>query len=164
VGGGTENTLIKDLIEEVIGFEDYVQRAQPYGKSFEWKVSGNPFGGDASSDLRIMVHLLTKILRGMNMSGWKLVASADVSAKYENPPKQSPYPLDTHSWFFLKDPDHVLPPGAVGIEITEENTTDKVPEIMDEHETCDSPVVRGVVGVIFICIVSVIIYVISIYV
>ena len=58
------------------------------------------------------MHLLTKILRRMNVSGWKLVASADVSAKYSNPPKQSPQPLDTYSWFFLKDPNTVLPPGA----------------------------------------------------
>ena len=101
-----------------------------------------------------MIHLLTKILRNMNVLGWKLIASADVSAKYSNPNNQSPRPLDTHSWFFLKDPDMVLPPGAVGIEIREEVVTEcDVPEIMEEHETCDNPVVQALGAVIFISIV-----------
>ena len=84
------------------------------------------------------MHLLTKILRRMNISGWKLVASADVSAKYrENTSNQSPRPLDNHSWFFLKDPTMILPPETIDMKIKEVDTKEKVPEIMVEHDPLD---------------------------
>ena len=121
-----------------MGFKGHIQRTQTYGRSYEWKVSGNPFSGDVFSDQRVMIHLLTKIMRKMNRSGWKLVASADVSSKYVNRKNQSPRPLDTHSWFFLKDPDMILPPGAVGIDIHDQDQAEDggVPEIMAEQHMC----------------------------
>ena len=37
------------------------------------------------------------------------MASADVSAKYyKNNNSNEEYPLDTHSWFFLHDPDSMI--------------------------------------------------------
>ena len=39
------------------------------------------------------------------------MASADVCAKYQsrhNSPNNLNYPLDTHSWFFLHDPDSMI--------------------------------------------------------
>ena len=126
------------MIENIIDFKDYIQESEPYGKSFQWKVSGNPFEGGYSSDQRIMMHLLTKILRRMNVSGWKLVASADISAKYiPNTKYQSPKPLDNHSWFFLKDPTMILPPETIDMKIKEVDTKEKVPEIMVEHDPLD---------------------------
>ena len=138
VGGGSRDiVVVGDIIQRVLGFQGHIQRTQIYGRSYEWKVTGNPFSGDVFSDQKIMIHLLTKILKMMNLSGWKLVASADVSSKYVNKKNQSPRPLDTHSWFFLKDPDMVLPPGCVGLEVQYE-TEEEVPEILAEHDCCDS--------------------------
>ena len=98
-------------------------------------MKGNPFWGAAGDDQRIMFHLLTKILRQMNRSGWKLVASADVSAEYRIKKNHAPAAVDTHSWFFLKDPEDVLPPGAVAVEVNREETNGgEAPEIMNEKE------------------------------
>jgi len=150
VGGGFNNVSLKKLIKNVIDFKDHIQESKAYGRSFEWKVSGKPFAGSFASDQRIMMHLLTKILRSMNLSGWKLVASADVSAKYVHY-KTSVYShnyqhnyqkLDNHSWFFLKDPSMILPPRAEGMQVGEENATEEVPEIMNEHETCDNSTIK----------------------
>ena len=135
MGGGTDNLKIRDIIQGVVGFQGHIQRTQEYGRSYEWKVAGNPFGGVVFCDQRVMIHLLTKILRKMNLSGWKLVASADISSKYVNNRNRNPQPLDTHSWFFLKDPDMLLPPGAVGLEIQLEEEGEE-PEIMAEQEFC----------------------------
>ena len=85
-----------------------------------------------------MIHLLSKILRRMNVSGWKLVASADVSAKYiPNTKYQSPKPLDNHSWFFLKDPTMILPTEAADMKVNEVDTKGEVPEIMVEYDPLD---------------------------
>ena len=147
------------MIENIIDFKDYIQESETYGKSFQWKVSGNPFEGGYSSDQRIMMHLLTKILRRMNVSGWKLVASADVSAKYrENTSSQSPRPIDNHSWFFLKDPSMILPPGAMGMQIKEVDNKEKVPEIMDEDETIVPLPLQFIGMLIFFGILGVCIY------
>ena len=35
--------------------------------------------------------------------GWRLVCSADVSAKYVHRDKGPDYPLDVHSWWFMYD-------------------------------------------------------------
>ena len=147
------------MIENVIDFKDYIQESETYGRSFQWKVSGNPFEGGYSSDQRIMMHLLSKILRRMNVSGWKLVASADVSAKYrENTSNQSPRPLDNHSWFFLKDPSMILPPGAMGMQIKEVDNKEEVPEIMDEDETIVPLPLQFIGMLIFFGILGVLIY------
>ena len=97
-----------------------------------------------------MMHLLTKILRRMNVSGWKLVASADVSAKYwKNTSNTSPRPLDNHSWFFLKDPSMILPPGVMGMQIKEVDHKEEAPEIMDEHE--DDNLALQFIGMLIFC-------------
>ena len=67
-----------------MGFEKHIKERQTYGRSYEWQVAGIPFSGLGFGDQKVMIHLLTKILRKMNLSGWKLVASADVSSKYIN--------------------------------------------------------------------------------
>ena len=42
--------------------------------------------------------------------GWKVVASADVSAKYVHPDHGSDYPIDVHSWYLVYWPSQDLPP------------------------------------------------------
>ena len=59
------------------GMSDY------YGAK-QWKIQGNPWSGvwQYGVDLRIMVHQLTKIQKFFHQCGWRLVSSADISAKY----------------------------------------------------------------------------------
>ena len=159
VGGGSENKSLQTLIANIIDFKDYITESKTYGRSFEWKVTGNPFEGSCPSAQRIMMHLLIKILRLKNVSGWKLVASADVSAKYRgNTSSQSPRPIDNHSWFFLKDPSMILPPGAMGMQIKDVDNKEEVPEIMDEDETIVPLPLQFIGMLIFFGILGVCIY------
>jgi len=41
------------------------------------------------------------VLKKANSLGWRLVASADVSAKYVHRDKGPDYPIDVHSWYFV---------------------------------------------------------------
>ena len=68
---------------------------------------GVPFSGNINHgvDQRLMAHQLTRILKQFHAAGWRLVASADISAKYLKTNNQE-FPLDTHSWFFLHDPEN----------------------------------------------------------
>ena len=47
--------------------------------------------------------LLLGLLGAFTDLGWRLVASADVSAKYIHQDKGPDYPLDVHSWYFMFD-------------------------------------------------------------
>ena len=54
-----------------------------------------------------MVHQLTKILKHFHTRGWRLVASADISAKFKK--HGTKYVAnDVHSWFFLHEPESVI--------------------------------------------------------
>ena len=53
-------------------------------------------------DLRLMVHHLTKILKLLHSEGWRLVASAKMLSDHRH---HEAFPLDTHSWFLLHDPN-----------------------------------------------------------
>ena len=48
--------------------------------------------------------LLLGLLGACSDLGWRLVCSADVSAKYMHQDKGPDYPLDVHSWYFMYDP------------------------------------------------------------
>jgi len=48
--------------------------------------------------------LLLGLLGALTDLGWRLVASADVSAKYIHQDNGPDYPLDVHSWYFMYDP------------------------------------------------------------
>ena len=41
------------------------------------------------------------MLKKANSLGWRLVASADVSAKYVRQDNGPDYPIDVHSWYFV---------------------------------------------------------------
>ena len=93
-------------INKILEASGQIKRGpEDYWKSKQWKLKGGPFFGGIldGMDLRLMVHHLTKILKLLHSEGWRLVASADVSAKMFH--DENPYPLDTHSWFLLYDPD-----------------------------------------------------------
>ena len=101
---------VLDGINKILEASGQIQRGpEDYWKAKQWKLKGYPFMGIkgwGGMDLRLMVHHLTKILKLLHSEGWKLVTSADVSAKlHHGNQHQEAYPLDTHSWFLLYDPD-----------------------------------------------------------
>ena len=95
-------------INTILGASGQIQKGpEDYWKAKQWKLKGTPFFGSwGGMDLRLMVHHLTKILKLLHSEGWRLVASADVSAKMLSDHRHhEAYPLDTHSWFLLHDPN-----------------------------------------------------------
>ena len=107
-GPGKETASQTSLREKVRarlaeGGEGVVQREREYHGATEWKLSGTPFSGTfgTGGQQRAMISFLSCILRDFNTSGWKLVTSADISAKYHST-KHERYPLDLHTWFFLQ--------------------------------------------------------------
>ena len=66
-----------------------------------------------------MVHQLSKILKHFHTRGWRLVASADISAKFKK--HGTKYVAnDVHSWFFLHEPESVIMSDSI-IKIEEED-------------------------------------------
>ena len=106
--------IVVEGINKILEASGQIQRGpEDYWKAMQWKLKGNPFYGSKfwlGMDLRLMVHHLTKILKLLHSEGWRLVASADVSAKMHHGHTnqhnhEESYPLDTHSWFLLHDPN-----------------------------------------------------------
>merc|ERR1712154_312131 len=98
---------LSEGIGRILDGAEYTKPPSSYWRARQWKLRGTPFSGRGlGSDQRLMIHLLTRILRHFHHQGWRMVASADVSAKYhKDSDNDEEYPLDTHSWFFLHDPD-----------------------------------------------------------
>ena len=100
---------ITDGIDRIFDAANLTQNISFYWKAKQWQIKGVPFSGNMNHGVeqRMIIHLLTKVLRVFHLLGWRLVASADISAKYHKSNNQE-FALDTHSWFFLHDPTSVL--------------------------------------------------------
>ena len=131
---------VLDGINKILEASGQIQRGpEDYWKAKQWKLKGNPFMGMkfwGGMDLRLMVHHLTKILKLLHSEGWRLVASADVSAKVVRivrDGRDESYSLDSHSWFLLQDPDMRL-----DTRLETESLTDQfvVDEIISERQGC----------------------------
>ena len=87
-----------------------------------------------------------RILSKLQVLGWSLAASADVSAKFYKR-KEQEFPLDVHSWFLLYSPESI---GPLGEELQTTGFVDKfnqdgtknVEEILSER-TCCTPALRA---------------------
>ena len=97
-----EKFVLADSLEKILSSAGLTQSTKPYWKAKQWKLKGSPFSGDSRSDADEMILTLTRILKQFHQQGWRLAASADVSAKHEDD-----VPLSRRSWFFLHDPKHV---------------------------------------------------------
>ena len=82
-----------------------------------------------------------RILSKLQVLGWSLAASADVSAKYFQR-KEQKFPLDVHSWFLLYNPESIAPSGE---ELQtksfldnghQDDGTGNFDEILSERQSC----------------------------
>ena len=80
-----------------------IGKEQPCGTSREIKLNGDPWSyGATGHDGAHGRVLLCHILRVCASIGWFIIVSADVSAKYAKRDNAPDYPLDVHSWWFMK--------------------------------------------------------------
>ena len=89
---------------------------------------------------------VTRILSKLQVLGWSLTASADVSAKFYKH-KEQEFPLDVHSWFLLYSPESIAPSGEEiqpksFVENANQDRTDNFQEILSER-TCCTPALRA---------------------
>jgi len=100
-----DTSSISEGIESVFDAANLIQNISYYWKAKQWQIKGIPFSGHQNHGMeqRMIIHQLTKVLRLFHTLGWRLVASADISAKYHKS-NNTEHALDTHSWFFLQDP------------------------------------------------------------
>ena len=75
--------------------EEYARDASCH----EIDLCGVPWTQNSSYSLHARSMLL-RLLREAHTHGWRLAASADVSAKYVHQENGPDYPADVHSWFF----------------------------------------------------------------
>ena len=101
-----DGKVLEDGIDRILSSANIIQDTKPYWKARQWKIRGFPFSGAhwQGEDQRMIIYHLTRVLELFHQQGWTVVASADVSAKYFKN-KNTEYPLDTHSWFLLYDPN-----------------------------------------------------------
>ena len=138
LSSSSNTVMLTDEINKILEAANVIQNICFYEKAKQWQIKGVPFSGDANhgADQRLMVHHLTKILKHFHNLGWKLVASADISAKYyKNNSKE--YPLDTHSWFFLHDPESIVMSDTIVISHT---NNDESLNIDDVDQFCVSEI------------------------
>ena len=80
-----------------------IEREGPYGAGMEVKLKGFPWSSDSGGHYgahgRVLLIHLIRLLAGM---GWFIILSADVSAKYVRRKHARDYPIDVHSWWFMK--------------------------------------------------------------
>ena len=131
-----KETVIKGITTILEASGQIKRGPEDYWKAFQWKLRGEPFFGLDGVSLRLMIHHLTKILKLLHSEGWRLVASADVSAKVVRivrDGRDESYSLDSHSWFLLQDPDMRL-----DTRLETESLTDQfvVDEIISERQGC----------------------------
>ena len=101
-----EGQAVEAGIDRILASADIIQDTKPYWKAKQWKIRGVPFSGGycRGEDQRMIIYELTRVMELFHQQGWRVVASADVSAKYFKS-KDREYPLDNHSWFLLHDPN-----------------------------------------------------------
>ncbi|XP_048580053.1 uncharacterized protein LOC5501260 isoform X2 [Nematostella vectensis] len=93
--------LCRDIIQArwIKGIRDEKALNTPC-MAYQFKLFGNPWSGYSIVDGLHIRSMLCFILQMLASRGWKLLISADISAKYVHRDKAPDYPLDVHSWWF----------------------------------------------------------------
>jgi len=137
-----DTSVLINFIDRLFTASGMNQGMSDYYGAKQWKIQGNPWSGvwQYGVDLRIMVHQLTKIQKFFHQCGWRLVSSADISAKYRKQGNSNrKIPMDSHSWFWLHDPENVIMSDSViamEVPVMDENYLRPVQEIRGEKGFC----------------------------
>lgn len=67
--------------------------------SHQIKLQGDAWGGGTGNEWLLARCMMAFVLKALTERGWRVVCSADVSAKYHQNSDKWVYPLDVHSWF-----------------------------------------------------------------
>uniref|UniRef100_A0A914W883 Uncharacterized protein n=1 Tax=Plectus sambesii TaxID=2011161 RepID=A0A914W883_9BILA len=107
---------IQDTVNNVIhsNWPYGVQREGTRLMGYEWKLQGHPWSSHGGNDYAMSRHLMTRLLNEMARLGWRVICSADVSAKYVNQENGPDYPIDVHSWFLARTGHVAQPPNMPG--------------------------------------------------
>lgn len=77
-----------------------IQEEKQYFESYQFKLNGSPWiSYDYGNEYLQARCMMTVLLSNLMERGWRVVTSADVSAKYHHEENGPDYPLDLHSWF-----------------------------------------------------------------
>jgi len=76
-----------------------VDRECDYYGSVEFKLCGNPWSPFSSNESCLARVMMCRLLATFSQYGWRVISSADVSAKYHHQDNGPDYPVDVHSWF-----------------------------------------------------------------
>lgn len=82
-----------------------VKQNQRDTSCYEMDLEGSPWTQNSSFNLHARSALLS-VLKKASSLGWRLVVSADVSAKYVHQENGPDYPIDVHSWYFVYWPHY----------------------------------------------------------
>ena len=81
-----------------------LQQQAIYAGSMEFKLKGWPWCSTRYSCEGTHARaMLCYMLQALTAKNWRLITSADVSAKYVHRDKGEDYPIDVHSWYFMYD-------------------------------------------------------------
>ncbi|XP_057289349.1 uncharacterized protein LOC130612077 [Hydractinia symbiolongicarpus] len=95
------NSVGREIISKwVLGVQE--EKNVYGGVTYQAKLIGNPWSTISGDGIHGRA-LLLGLLNAFTSMGWRLVCSADVSAKYIHQDKGPDYPLDVHSWYFMFD-------------------------------------------------------------
>ncbi len=67
--------------------------------AYEWKLKGEPWSSYGGNDYAMSRHLMTRLLNELARLGWRVICSADMSAKYDN---AAVHADDVHCWFVAR--------------------------------------------------------------
>lgn len=97
---------LKEAIREVIieGWSYGLKKENDYFNSYEFRLASNPWSTTSRNQNLGARKMMCLLLKQLNERKWKVICSADVAAKYcsSSSTKMPEYPLDVHSWFFVK--------------------------------------------------------------
>lgn len=77
-----------------IGWKFGIEQEKVYGKSYQLKLIGNPFDSTDEQAVDALV-MMIYILNNIEQQGYRLIATCDISSKYERQ-----YAHTLHSWYF----------------------------------------------------------------
>lgn len=108
-----------------------VQRESNYYGSHEFKLNASPWSSYGGNEYLVARCMMCLMMRALMERGWRIVCSADVSAKYHASDNGPDYPLDVHSWFVVYTGNTRAPGQTGALPAPEPNSDGTLPTYSD---------------------------------